>query len=67
MVGCIVFHNTFGSGTIISKTANLLVIDFNGTEKKFVLQRLYYLLFSLIQSRRNHRREKNLKRWNAPM
>ena len=36
MVGCIVFHNTFGSGTIISKTANLLVIDFNGTEKKFV-------------------------------
>ena len=31
MVGCIVFHSTFGSGTIISKTANLLVIDFNGT------------------------------------
>lgn len=36
MVGCIVFHSTFGSGTITSKNANLLVIDFNDTEKKFV-------------------------------
>lgn len=40
MVGCIVFHNTFGSGTIISKTANLLVIDFNGTEKNSSTQML---------------------------
>ena len=36
MVGCIVFHKAFGSGTIISKTGNLLIVDFKGNEKKFV-------------------------------
>ncbi len=36
MVGYIVFHKIFGSGTIISKTENLLIVDFKGDEKKFV-------------------------------
>lgn len=36
MVGCVVFHNTFGNGTIISKTGNLLIVDFKGDEKQFV-------------------------------
>ncbi len=36
MIGQKVFHNTFGSGTIISKAGNLLTVDFKGDEKKFV-------------------------------
>lgn len=36
MVGCKVFHNIFGDGTIIDKSGNLLTVNFNGDKKKFV-------------------------------
>lgn len=51
MVWCIVFHNTFGNGIIINKTGNLLVVDFNGNEKKICLPRCIWKVFDKCRPR----------------
>jgi len=36
MIGCKVFHDTFGRGTIISKDENRVTVDFKWDRKKFI-------------------------------